>query len=293
MATGQKRHSLETLGELNRVRMVGIGSSGEMTHVHFSSSWKILNEPATEEIEKLLGDLVVFILDATDYDDRAKARIASLVAHNLPIVATHRASASDFLWELKPTVEARGGIMEIATAKEDLVRRVKAVSKAVTMRHCFLAHTWIEQKHEPSSLFTPFFGQLKHTYGPPTESEEIGTLPGVVHATQFLRSEKGLLDAERIRELFGFTRKDLASHLQVSAESIRQKSDADSLQAKLVPFERIARLLMLNPKHDDFRRWLHTPNSEFGDEAPLSIIAKSGPEGVADLVEDIITNRGR
>lgn len=293
MTTTRKLLARQQDAELNRVRLVGVGSTGEMSRVYFSAGWRLHHEPAAEVLEKLIDVDVLFILDAIDYDDRAKACIASLVANDLPIVATPRASASDFLWELKPTAEARGGIMEIATAKGDLVRRVLAISKAVTMRRC-LAERHPEATDSPDSLRARclrIFG--KYAAVPASESEKLGGLPGVVQATQFLRAGSGRLDAEKIRELFDFTRKDLALQLKVSAESIRQKSDADSIQPKLAAFERIARLLVLNPKPADFRRWLHAPNSEFGHESPLAVMMKSGPETVADLVEDIITNRGR
>jgi len=122
--------------------------------------------------------------------------------------------------------------------------------------------------------------------------DAIGMLPGVIEATRQLRSASGRLDAEKIRVLFGFTETEIAAWLHTTHQIIQRAPDAHSFQASLKPFEKIARLLVLNGNPKNFQTWLQTQNDEFSGLNPLDVIRKNGPILVADLVEDILTNRG-
>jgi len=125
-----------------------------------------------------------------------------------------------------------------------------------------------------------------------SRSDVLGTLPGVVAATRGLRSESGRLDADKIADLFGMRRVELARLAGVTAEAIRQTPDSPKLQPTLGLLERCARLLVLNPDKANFRAWLNTQNSELDDQTPLEAIRAGKTEMVADLVEDVLTNRG-
>jgi hypothetical protein len=122
--------------------------------------------------------------------------------------------------------------------------------------------------------------------------DEIGMLPGVISATQPLRSASGRLDAEKIRVLFGFTETEIAAFLNTIPQLIQRAPDALGFQAGLKPFEKISRLLVLNNDPGNFRSWLQRSNDEFSGLSPLDIIRRKGPSLVADLVEDILVNRG-
>ena len=139
------------------------------------------------------------------------------------------------------------------------------------------------EDHEP---------QQESSSGEPLRSDVLGTLPGVVSVTRELRSESGRLDADKISELFGMTRSELARLARITAEAIRQTPDSARLQPTLSLLERCARLLVLNPDRANFRAWLNTQNPELGDQTPLETIKGGKIELVADLVEDVLTNRG-
>ena len=105
-------------------------------------------------------------------------------------------------------------------------------------------------------------------------NDKIGMLPGVIDATQPLRSASGRLDAEKIRVLFGFTETEIAAWLHTTHQIIQRAPDAHSFQASLKPFEKIARLLVLNNDPGNFRNWLQTPNDEFAGLSPRDITTR-------------------
>jgi len=123
-------------------------------------------------------------------------------------------------------------------------------------------------------------------------TDPIGMLPGVIEATQPLRSASGRLDAEKTRDLFGIAETEMAAWLNTTPQLIQSASDAESFQVSLKPFEKIARVLVLNNDPGNFRNWLQTSNDEFAELSPLDIIRTRGPSLVADLVEDLLVNRG-
>lgn len=97
-------------------------------------------------------------------------------------------------------------------------------------------------------------------------------LPGVIAATALIRSASGELDCEKIQELFGL-----------------DQAPSDQEVGSLA---KITALLVLNPDPENFRKWLRTPNPEIDSITPIELITTGRAEIVANLVEDILTNRG-
>ena len=64
--------------------------------------------------------------------------------------------------------------------------------------------------------------------------------------------------------------------------------DAEALQPRLFPFERIARLRAVLPA-SDFRSWLNMPNEELEERTPIELVRNGKAEVVADLAEDMLT----
>lgn len=244
-------------------------------------------------------DPFVVIIDEDELSAHAVARLTELVWNSVPLVIGPKASANELLWELKPTVDARGGIFEIASNKTDFSRRLASVTAAcerrleaapVRERTDVLTNLawWIYAARsdiEPANV-ARFVGLSK-------ADDPVAELPGVIAATKDLRSDRGRLDTNKIAELFGITRAELARKLDVAAETLRVTPDAPSVQEKLKPYEKVARLLTFVRTPENFRKWLNTPNPELGEKAPAEVLASHGPDTLALLVDNILTNRGR
>src|SRR5690348_15146879 len=81
-----------------------------------------------------------------------------------------------------------------------------------------------------------------------------------IAATGFIRENDGTLSAERVAKLYGVSAAELSEWLGCP--------DAETIQAALSYFERVARLLAVVPEAD-FRRWLRAPNPNLSNEPPL------------------------
>ena len=110
----------------------------------------------------------------------------------------------------------------------------------------------------------------------------------VLEATKDVRTSSGKLSAELLAALYGVTSAELARWLGRTKQSISKTPDADSLQADLEYFERIARL-RVGWSDEDFRKWLRMPNKLLDEETPIGLIAKGKWQLVADFVADMVT----
>ncbi|MGA3006887.1 MAG: MbcA/ParS/Xre antitoxin family protein [Opitutaceae bacterium] len=278
----------------------GLFRSAKFQHLHFTVGTRKFAKLPPEEN----GCVVVFNNLITK---EAWAVLAKLAVDDVPVVLGPNASANEGIWELKSAVDARGGIFEISSKDEDFKLRLSSVAKASARRHLRISSisgfAGAAPKVFKELLPEMLRGSYSHwSYSDPAEAIEkqiadaesndpMANLPGINAATQSLRSDRGFLDAEKIRELFGFTRAEIAKLIDAKPETIRVTPDAPALQETLKPYEKIARLLSLNSKPENFLKWLHAPNSEFEDKSPMEVIRTHGPDVVAKLVEDILSNR--
>jgi hypothetical protein len=121
-----------------------------------------------------------------------------------------------------------------------------------------------------------------------SEPDPLGSLQGIIEVTQDLRAGSGKLSAMRIAEAFGLPLAELARILGRSRQSVSKTDDADSLQAPLRPFEKVARIrALLSP--EGFRTWLHLANDQLQGESPLEWIRKGRVDVIADLAADVLT----
>ncbi len=203
-----------------------------------------------------------------------KATLSGLVMNDMALVVGPQA-AGEFTWHLKAEANSRGRIFEVAES-------VSAFGKLVVSS--LLA---VRRRAELGALHS------RREANVPTDSDPLASLPGVMEVTHTLRSERGRLDAEKIRELFTLTRADLARITGVQEETIRQTPDSERLQRALHGFDLVARMLVLNPDRAKFATWLNAANDELDRRTPLELIKEGRSDVVGTLVHDIITNRGR
>ncbi len=141
--------------------------------------------------------------------------------------------------------------------------------------------------------FTSFWETLRTRLEHKPAESSLATLPGVKAATHDLRHVvSGRLDGELIRDCFGLKRTELANLLGVTAEALRQTPDSPKHQETFALFERIAALRALLADPADFAKWLQSPNAELENLKPGELIHDGRATVVADLVQDILTNRG-
>ena len=122
----------------------------------------------------------------------------------------------------------------------------------------------------------------------PSPTDPLAGVRRVLDATAALRSESGRLDARRVAGAFGLSVAELAGLLGKSRQAVSKTPDSDSLQPRLRPFERIARLRAVLSQAD-FRSWLNLANDQLEGQAPLGIVRAGRPEVVANLAEDLLT----
>jgi hypothetical protein len=111
----------------------------------------------------------------------------------------------------------------------------------------------------------------------------------VVASSTDLREANGNLSAARVARVFGTSLSQLADWLGRSKQAVSKTPDADSLQAELAYFERVARLRMMVDGNAEFRKWLRMPHELLQDKSPLDLLAKKQWQMVADYVEDALT----
>lgn len=236
--------------------------------------------------------------------------LVSMVATGIPVMVGPRAkSAHRLIWEMKPGVEAAGGIFEIATDDSDFKQRWSAVVRAASLRfqkrETFLKiyHTFHSLTPDATNAATQpasvedlaFLWEAMRTRLEKAPAEpSLSTLPGVKAATHDLRNAKsGRLDGELIRARFGLKRTELAKLLNVTPEALRVTPDSPKHQETFALFERIAALRALLADPADFAKWLQSPNTELENSKPVELVRSGRAAVVADLVQDVLTNRGR
>jgi hypothetical protein len=118
--------------------------------------------------------------------------------------------------------------------------------------------------------------------------DPLGRLKSVIAATADLRAPSGRLSARRVAEAFGLTLAQLAAAIGKARQTVWKTDDAEALQPRLFPFERIARLRTVLPE-SDFRSWLNMPDGQLDDRTPIELLRNGEADTVADLAEDMLT----
>lgn len=111
----------------------------------------------------------------------------------------------------------------------------------------------------------------------------------VLAATADLRTRGGNLSAERVASLYGVSMNQLAGWLGKSRQAVSKTPDADSLQAGLAYFERVARLRAVVKSDEAFRKWLRTDSDLLDGDSPLDVMARGEWQVMADYVDDMLT----
>jgi len=120
------------------------------------------------------------------------------------------------------------------------------------------------------------------------ERDELGKIKRVIEATADLRTSSGKLSANSVAGTFGLSVAELATVLGRNRQAVSKTPDADSLQALLRPFERVARL-RVTLSNSAFRKWLHLANDQLGKRTPLELIRAGKVKVIAEFVEDMLT----
>ena len=123
----------------------------------------------------------------------------------------------------------------------------------------------------------------------PARSSPLDAVKLVATATADLREGNGNLSAVRVAKLFGVSVSQLAGWLGRSKQAVSKTPDADSLQAALGYFERVARLRLALRNEREFRQWLRTPHELLEHATPLELLAKGEWQAMADYVDDLLT----
>ncbi len=106
------------------------------------------------------------------------------------------------------------------------------------------------------------------------------TLPGIRATVSGLRLDDGTPNISALAELFAMSPEEVQNTCALSEGRNHRV------------LERCAYLLVLNPDPENFRRWLQTRNEELGGRTPLEAIRGGKASIVADMVTDVLTNRG-
>ena len=119
-------------------------------------------------------------------------------------------------------------------------------------------------------------------------ADPLGRLKSVIAATADLRSESGRLSARKVAEAMGLALSQLAAAIGKPRQSIWKTDDAEAIQERLLPFERIARLRAVLSMRD-FRSWLNMANKQLDSRTPIDLLRGGHADVVADLAEDMLT----
>ena len=160
------------------------------------------------------------------------------------------------------------------------------------MRHEVVAGKEIDRSKVPPNMAISFLRGSAQARGYSQELPRASVLDDFVRDAEItadLRTQKGNLSAKTIADAYGLSMSELAVMLHRTKQAVSQTPDAESLQAVLGFFERIARLRVVLRDSESFRKWLRTPNRRLGGEAPLGWITRGRLQALADLVEDILT----
>lgn len=103
-----------------------------------------------------------------------------------------------------------------------------------------------------------------------------------------LRAESGRLDAAAIASALTISLSDLASAMKVSPRALCDSPDAESWQAALGVYARVAAALRdLIPDSQARRGWLERPQPRWGQRSAIQEILAGNAESVAHLLERV------
>jgi hypothetical protein len=196
-----------------------------------------------------------------------QAQLSGLLADHQTIIVGPKVARDPFVWGLKKEALRRGSLFEITDTNS---------------ASAFILEACLEVAAKAAKAL-----RLE-----PTQPDSLKGLPGIIAAAAQFRSGRGKLDADKLREPFGLTRTELLklSGAAMTEQAIAATPDSEKLQPFLEKLERCARLLVLLKSQAHFATWLNTSNPEL-EAKPIDLIRSGKTEVVADLVEDILTNR--
>jgi hypothetical protein len=141
-----------------------------------------------------------------------------------------------------------------------------------------------------SFAFQEAVAKLARGQGAPASApgDPFGEVGMVLAATRDLRAPSGRLSARRVAAAFGLPVAELARLLGRSRQAVAKTDDAESMQAALATWARIARLRAVLAAAD-FRAWLSTPNELLAGGSPLDVVRAGEVAAVADLAEDMLS----
>jgi len=98
----------------------------------------------------------------------------------------------------------------------------------------------------------------------------------------------GRLDAKKIVGELGISLKSLSKILGKNYRALHKTPHSKKIQMELAVFKRIIEILYdLFEKPEEIGIWLNSPNVDFGDRTPISIIKEGHAEAVLDLLKNV------
>ena len=125
--------------------------------------------------------------------------------------------------------------------------------------------------------------------GPASPGSLAERLRAALGPTVDLRAPNGRLSARRVAELFDLSLSQLAALLGRNKQTVSKTPDAETIQAGLRDFGRIAGLRAALDGDEAFRHWLRTPTRPLEGHSPRELIDAGRVRVVADFVEDMLT----
>jgi len=146
------------------------------------------------------------------------------------------------------------------------------------------------------SIAIPRFELLSGMSVPPTQSVRpavsiLDVLSGIEQTTADLRDANGKLDADRVREAFGFSSVDeLARRAGIRMPTLGRKGSAPALTLALETLEKIARIRVLKQLREPqtFQSWWHRKIPSLGDRSPYDTWLAGNGQTVVELVDRVL-----
>jgi len=182
------------------------------------------------------------------------------------------------------TKTTKGGIgnLDLADLRDLLVKELHRLNELVAQVESALGRASSPAKARPGGRAAP-------APATPARISSLDQVQGILTATADLRVANGNLSADRVAKLYGVPLSQLAGWLGRTKQAVGKTPDADSLQAALGYFERVARLRLLTKGDAEFRKWLRTPHELLDHAPPLELMAKGEWQALVDYVENILT----
>lgn len=103
-------------------------------------------------------------------------------------------------------------------------------------------------------------------------------------------SKSGRLDAKKIVNELGINLKAFSEVLGKGYRALHKTPHSENIQKDLAIYKRIIEILYdLFEKKEDINIWLNSPNVDFGDRTPISIIKEGHAKAVLNLLKDVQT----